>query len=137
MSALGEKRTLGSRIGYRMFVQGLGKRDRSTRDFLPVIGVEIVEHPRADEPAKQPEKHYNADNEPHRGLCLAGLTHHFLIGLIFDPSRPIPAIRPLWPNGKAITSFLSVVVVLLMALPWSITTTLGPEPIDHPSCLLK
>ena len=65
------------------------------------------------------------------------VTDHFLIGLIFDPSRPIPAIRPFWPKGKAITSFLSVVVVLLMALPWSITTTLGPEPIDHPSCLFK
>lgn len=59
-----------------MFVQGIGQRDRSTRDFLPVIGVEIVEHPRADEPAKQPEEHCNADGELHRDLCLAGLSDH-------------------------------------------------------------
>ena len=48
-----------------MFFHGLAQADRSTRDSFPVIGVEVVEHPRADESAKQPTEQRNAHSEFH------------------------------------------------------------------------
>jgi hypothetical protein len=62
---------------------------------------------------------------------------YLLMDVIFDPSRPKPAISPFWPKGKAYTSFAIVVEVVLMALPLSITTTLGPEPMAQPSLFLR
>src|SRR3954451_18312936 len=54
-----------SRIGRRMFLDGLGQSDRPARDRLPVIEVEVVENPRADEPGEQPEEHDNGDDQLH------------------------------------------------------------------------
>jgi hypothetical protein len=47
------------------------------------------------------------------------------------PFEADSAIKPRWPNGKAQTSWVSVLLVRLAAAPLS-TTTLGPDPIDQP-----
>jgi hypothetical protein len=54
------------------------------------------------------------------------------IFVIFEPSMPTPAIRPLWPKMNAYTSCVMVVELNLLAIPWSTTTTLGPTPISKP-----
>lgn len=88
-------------------------------------------HPtRAKERVDQPLTEWSHHLSTLRGRYL-------LIGVIFDPSRPRPAISPFWPNGKAYTSFASVVEVVLIAAPLSTTTTLGPEPIAQPLLFLR
>ena len=53
------------------------------------------------------------------------------------PSSPMPAIRPSWPKGIAATSACRVVVFSEPALPLSMITTLGPDPIDQPLLLRR
>jgi hypothetical protein len=60
-----------------------------------------------------------------------------LIFVIFVPWIPRPAISPFWPKMNAYTPFFAVVVVIVLPMPSSTMTMLGPTPISQPSLLSR
>src|SRR5262249_53722059 len=54
-----------ARVRRRSIVDRLDEGDRPLGDLVPVVGVEVVEHPRANRAAEQPEEHSKADEQFH------------------------------------------------------------------------
>jgi len=79
-------------------------------------------------------RQYGSDK---RSLLGANVHSPGVILVIFDPSRPMPPIRPFWLKTTAYTSERKFVVVSDRAAPWSSTTILGPVPIAQPPLLSR
>src|SRR5215212_1252670 len=58
-----------------MLVHCSGESDRAPRDLLPVSGIEVIVHIRADRSGEQPQGQGNADGQFHRDLSAGRINH--------------------------------------------------------------